>query len=334
MGNIAKFRHLTKLNKLAQVAKGVDGIEKVVQASNILRYIKGAAGVVELTSGSLNLLLKITDLRNESPYKELSHFLFYLELLTLAGELTASLKVGLKKSAREAIEKSDGAFRKQYDELFGELYKIAGLKKVYQHVDDFMLTRPKFQDVNLVNKLWEEKIVNKLLYPTSLRKLYFKYLDKYPNLRRGFNQAEFKTTIFNQGKKIDEIVEFSISGDKDKLITSFGNPPDLPPNAIDILDDYDNFEAFVKGASDFSGNPRNYDSEIKYIFNFLRNHINKGDEFIIETQNIFKTCGSCRREFVMLEDYLKTQGKKVKIIVYSDETIKGTARLKEKLKIK
>lgn len=52
-----------------------------------------------------------------------------------------------------------------------------------------------------------------------------------------------------------------------------------------------------------------YDSEIKYIFNFLKNHMNKGDEYIIETKNIFRTCGSCKREFVMLEDYLRTQGK-------------------------
>ena len=87
-------------------------------------------------------------------------------------------------------------------------------------------------------------------------------------------------------------------------------------------------------ANDFKNKPRNYDSEIKYIFNFLKTHINKGDEFIIETQNIFKTCGSCRREFIMLEDYLKTQDKKVKFVVFSDESIKGTARLKEKLKIK
>lgn len=77
-----------------------------------------------------------------------------------------------------------------------------------------------------------------------------------------------------------------------------------------------------------------YDSEIKYIFNFLKNHMNKGDEYIIETKNIFRTCGSCKREFVMLEDYLHKQGKKVKIVVYSDETIKGTEDLKIALKLK
>jgi len=36
----------------------------------------------------------------------------------------------------------------------------------------------------------------------------------------------------------------------------------------------------------------------------------------------------------MLEEYLKLQGKKVKIIVFSDETIEGTWMLKDKLKIK
>ncbi|MBB6371504.1 hypothetical protein HNP36_002580 [Chryseobacterium shigense] len=36
----------------------------------------------------------------------------------------------------------------------------------------------------------------------------------------------------------------------------------------------------------------------------------------------------------MLEDYPRTQGKKVKIVVYSDETIKGTEDLKIALKLK
>ncbi|HEX8574881.1 MAG TPA: hypothetical protein VF677_01165 [Flavobacterium sp.] len=334
IGNIAKFRYLTKLAQLAETVEGVNAATKAAQAVNILRYVKGAAGVVEVTSGAVNAMLKITGARDTEFGESLSRVLFYLELITLAGELTASMKLGLKKSAREAVETSDGALRMKHPELFAELYKIAGLKKVYQHVDDFMQLRPRFQDLALVNKLWKERIVNKMLFPANLRKLYSKYLKEFPGLEKGFNQAEFKTTILNKGQKVQEVVEFSLSGDKSKLTKYFGNPTNLPENTIDILSDYDNFEAFVKGASDFGNVPRNYDSEIKYIFNFLKNHIDKGDEFIVETQNIFKTCGSCRREFVMLEDYLKLQGKKVKIVVISDETIEGTRDLLNNLKIK
>lgn len=334
IGNITKFRYLTRVTQLAEVIEGTNAISKVAKAANILRYVKGAAGVVELTSGSINLMIKITGAKDTEFGESLSKVLFYLELITLAGELTTSMKMGLKKSAKEAIEESNGALRVKHPELFAELYRIAGLKKVYQHVDDFMKTRPKFHDLNLINQLWKEKIVTKLIFPTNLRKLYFKYLDEFPELKKGFNQAEFKTTIFNQGEKVKEVVEFSLSGKREKLLSAFGDPPNLPENTIDILSDYENFETFVKGAEDFGGIPRNYDSEIKYIFNFLKNHIDKGDEFIIETQNIFKTCGSCRREFVMLEDYLKLQGKKVKIIVMSDETIEGGRMLRDKLKIK
>lgn len=158
LGNIAKFKHLTKLNKLSQAAKTLQGADKVVRASNVLRHIKGAAGVVELSSSSLNLTLKLSDKRNESPYKELSEFLFYLELLTLAGELTAPLKVGLRKSAREVIEKSDGAFRKRYDELFGELYKVA-------NIDSNILLKNK-EFVNLLEDLKYSRVSR--VYPDLL----------------------------------------------------------------------------------------------------------------------------------------------------------------------
>lgn len=127
-----------------------------------------------------------------------------------------------------------------------------------------------------------------------------------------------------------EVIEFSLSGKKEKLLTAFGEAPSLPENTIDILSDYDNFEAFVKGAGDFNGIPRNYDSEIKYIFNFLKNHIDKAGEFVIETQNIFKTCGSCSREFVLLKQVLEQQGKKLRIVIKADESIKGTSNLMKK----
>ncbi|HFK5508304.1 hypothetical protein [Elizabethkingia anophelis] len=207
-------------------------------------------------------------------------------------------------------------------------------RKFLQEIEDYISLRSKFHDLELVEKLWKSKIISKNLYLNNLKKLYYKYMDAYPALKKGFNQAEFKTIIKNRGKLIEEVEEFSISGKKEKLIRDFGNPPNLPPNIINVLDDWENFEKFVEGVIDFEGQARKYDSEIKYIFNFLKSHVNKGDEFIIETRNIFKTCGSCKREFIMLENYLKTKGKKVKIIVYSDDTVEKTAQLKKKLKIK
>ncbi|WP_295222035.1 hypothetical protein [uncultured Chryseobacterium sp.] len=228
-----------------------------------------------------------------------------------------------------------GSFKKIIDEVFENL---KNLRKRYnqakwKELQKYLQTRDKFHDIDLVEQLWKQKIESKLLFPNNLKKLYFKYLDEFPALKRGFNQAEFRTIIKKKGKLIEEVEEFSVSGDKNKWLGSFGDPPDLPPNTINVLDDWENFEKFVEGAVDFANRPRMYDSEIKYIFNFLKNHMNKGDEFIIETRNIFKTCGSCRREFVMLEDYLRTQRKKVKIVIFSDETIEGTFALKKKLKI-
>lgn len=65
------------------------------------------------------------------------------------------------------------------------------------------------------------------------------------------------------------------------------------------------------------------------MFCILKNHIDKGDEFIIETSNIFTTCESCSREFLMLKEYLKSVGKKVAIIVKADDKIKGFTKLKK-----
>ena len=130
VGNVLKFRYLTKLRDLALLSKGVSGADKVVRSVNILRNIKGAVGIVEISSGSLNLLLNITDKRNESPYKELSEVLFYLELLTIAGELTVPLKTGIRKSAKEAVEKSTPRIRKENSELFYELFKLGGIDDI------------------------------------------------------------------------------------------------------------------------------------------------------------------------------------------------------------
>ena len=142
-------KYFAHVASLAEAAEGVTAASKVAKAANILRYVKGAAGVVEVTSSSVNLMLKLTELDETEFGQSLSKVLFYLELITLAGELTVPMKANLKKSAREVIDNADGVTRAKYTELFGELYKIVGVdskillknKEFLKHLDDLKYRR-------------------------------------------------------------------------------------------------------------------------------------------------------------------------------------------------
>ncbi|MGV7106003.1 hypothetical protein [Flavobacterium sp. U410] len=124
--SLKSAKYFANIARMAQTAESVSGAEKVAEAANILKNIKNASGVVEISSSSVNIMLKITELDETEFGQNLSKVLFYLELLTLAGELTIPMKANLKKSAKEVIHTSDGALRKKYPELFTELYKIIG----------------------------------------------------------------------------------------------------------------------------------------------------------------------------------------------------------------
>lgn len=129
VGNIAKFRHLSKLSKLVKVTKGVKNANKVAKSANIVAKIKLAAGIVEITSGTVNALIKLSGTDSEFS-KALQKYLFFLEMLTLTGELTVAIKGGLKKYAREALAQSDDAIRKTYPDVFKQLDEVVekGLK--------------------------------------------------------------------------------------------------------------------------------------------------------------------------------------------------------------
>ena len=100
IGNIAKFRHLARLG----------------EAGSLIAKIKLGAGIVEVTSGVTNTLLKITGFEDTETGKALQQYLFYLELLSLSGEITVAIKNGLQKSAKEVVEHSDD-LEKQLDDL-------------------------------------------------------------------------------------------------------------------------------------------------------------------------------------------------------------------------
>jgi len=122
IGNIAKFRFLTKL---VRVGEATGAAAKAIRATNILRYVTGAAGVIYISSGSVSIMLKLTGLRDTKFGNALWEVLMLLELISLTGEITASMKAGLRKSAKELIEHEE-AIRKaaRTTEEAGEVEKL------------------------------------------------------------------------------------------------------------------------------------------------------------------------------------------------------------------
>ncbi len=156
---------------------------------------------------------------------------------------------------------------------------------------------------------------------TELTKFYDDLIEQYPKLKNfpHRNAAEFRTKINKGGKKIEDIKELSHSG-PEKLYDDFIDP--IPAGETN----------FLNKVFDLDGRSRKHDSELKYIYHFFKNHLHKGDEFVIETRNYFRTCSSCQRELLMLKEFVESQGKTLRLVVHQDDKIRGTKDLLDKIK--
>jgi polyhydroxyalkanoate synthesis regulator phasin len=158
VGNILKFRHLARA---VQVARSINTGKKVIWYYKASRVIKGAAGTVEITSGTINALLKITGIKDEAFGAALSEYLFWLELLTLSGELTLVIKKGLQNSAKKLVDKESIKHLEQgLDDLVkrGEVDKVAKRKVV----DELSFMAKPQETGKLGGKVLKNKQVRKL----------------------------------------------------------------------------------------------------------------------------------------------------------------------------
>lgn len=338
IGNFAKFRYLTKFATKTGNLRFVSKAGRTILS--VRKAVAATAAIVEISSGTIGALLKLTGLKDTEQGKSIVEFLFWLELLSLSGELTVAIHNGLKKSGKELLtnrerliknlEKNgiDEATRKT---ILNEIDAITSTRTSDDLLNDFIELRANYfrRSSSAFSRSIRESLELNHLGKSELISLYTKHLKQFPNLAKGHNQAIFNIKFFEKGKLFDEIEEFSLSGDKVKMLDNFGNPPTFPPKTVNVLEEFEEFKKFGTGAYDLFGRSRKFDSEIKFIYNFLKTHAHKADEFIIETQNIFKTCGSCSREFVLLKQLLKQKGKKLRIIVKADERIEGFGKLKE-----
>jgi hypothetical protein len=95
VGNLAKFRHLSKLAKLGH---------KLTLVQKAKKAVRGLSAIAEISSGTINTLLKLTGINDTAFGRAISEALFYLELVALGGEITEFIGKKLTKITREVLE--------------------------------------------------------------------------------------------------------------------------------------------------------------------------------------------------------------------------------------
>ncbi|CAA0205566.1 hypothetical protein ACE1MK_07720 [Tenacibaculum maritimum] len=110
VGNLIKAGRLVKLLK-----NGKTLLYKTKQVTTAIATTKTIAGVIEVSSGTVNALLKLTSIDDTKLGISISKYLFYLEMIALTGEVSVFLKGKLQQSAKEIVE--NPKFTKSLDEL-------------------------------------------------------------------------------------------------------------------------------------------------------------------------------------------------------------------------
>lgn len=214
IGNVLKFRHLARA---VQVAQSINKGKKVIWYYKASRVIKGAAGAVEITSGTVNALLKITSIKDEVFGAALSEYLFWLELLTLSGELTLAIKKGLQNSAKKLVHKENIKHLEQgLDNLINEnkISKTDKLKAL-DELDEIAELERKLGDFVLhhgdeITENYIKKIVKQVKESTGLNNFDINLVDrnneKYRKLfarwEKGGSHGFFKPTTSEFGIRL------------------------------------------------------------------------------------------------------------------------------------
>jgi hypothetical protein len=256
VGNISKFRHLAKVAKVAaRLNKG-----KVVTFANTLSTIKLVAGLVEIASGTINVLIRLSGVDSDFS-RAVQKYLFYLELVTLAGELKGAVKQkirkNLKKHAREALSKEKSIKKlKQKAETIDELLDINDSIKFLEKVAEVSKKIKNSKNV----KLYRVQGGNKL--PKYSR---FRFFYKNKELLIKGNNRLYVT--FKDEKRV---IEFWINrGEKAEIFTASINKSffeklfndAVPQNLGKAFPNKPQFGDFSK--TNFSlGIPKNYFEEL------------------------------------------------------------------------
>lgn len=137
--------------------------------------------------------------------------------------------------------------------------------------------------------------------------------------KRNMNKYITETKIYNNGNLVTTINKNFLSGKESVINSVFGGSENVPSWITNP--DQSLFDIFSTKAYDLSHpNPidRNNDTELKYIFDFLANHWNSGDKFVITAKSTLYTCTSCQGYLGYLQLLAEKYGKNITFNVISN----------------
>ncbi|WP_460220381.1 hypothetical protein [Psychroserpens sp. MEBiC05023] len=180
-------------------------------------------------------------------------------------------------------------------------------------------------EVGLIN-LFKKELNVKHFKTKDLINFRDRMLRSYPRLKHHYNPLTGKTTSVNIAEFIINSKKKGKSIHKNHKVLSHSGYEQIYKEFVKTIDD----NKFLENVKDLKGRSKRNDSEIKFVYEFLVNHIHRADEFVIETKNIYFACTSCQRELIMLKRYAESIGKKIEFKIFGDEDILGNKQLIDK----
>ncbi|MGH1383548.1 hypothetical protein [Kordia sp.] len=123
--NILKAGRLFKILKAGHNLAG-----RTRSATKAITLAKSFAGTVEITSGAGNGLIKLMGLRDTPFGQTVAKYLFFLEIISLSGEISVAFRTSLSKAAKEVIEHPElPKIKKQAKEIIEKADDAGASKK-------------------------------------------------------------------------------------------------------------------------------------------------------------------------------------------------------------
>jgi hypothetical protein len=181
-----------------------------------------------------------------------------------------------------------------------------------------------------LNTLFKNSVNKEIIAINELRDIQNGIINGV-DIKAGWSNAlkdkfQFRNKLFVEIKSYNgntlnsTVIERYLSGNKTPQ-KFFNNVNPLPHNFIDF-NSYDDFIKFSKRALDLEDIPRVNDTELKFIYNFITNHWNNGNRFVIELKSSLDICSSCQGYLMYLQKLGAKYGKQIdfKIVSHPEAT--------------